>query len=192
MQRASVVASRFGLAHRYAVPERQLSPDAEIVSFRESLTSGGGYALSGRPLALPRLEITRLAGQIAGHCIYDSQLSNARSFLALVRELASFMKSSGGAVLRPESTDESQRRFTFTVMYDLRGTTGGEPDDARGAFQEGVLSGVLSRFFGEAMNVQQVDAWGRGRVLYRYEAVPARMLKRELVGESQQDAGAAA
>lgn len=118
-----------------------------------------------------RLE--KRAGAEAGRLIYDCHLSEARDFGSLLRLLANLLALHGVATLRAEDVDEDGLRFVFTMAEDLDCSGTPATDEAKCRFDEGCLAGILGRFFGRSLDVEEIECWGKGQVACRFETRPS-------------------
>ncbi len=112
------------------------------------------------------------AGAVAGKAIYDNLLDNPADVAELIARLQAVLRSLNVGILRVEKSNLDTREFVLTVAEDL--DCSGLPlmDEAICTFDEGLIAGILERHLGIPFHVKEVDCWGTGDRVCRFEAQP--------------------
>jgi uncharacterized protein len=112
------------------------------------------------------------AGKRAGEEFCRHLLPQTRDINSFVAAVQQAMKDLGIAIFRVESAEYDKSAFVITLAEDL--DCSGLPvcDEAVCVYDEGFIAGLLEGFTGVAFKVKEVDCWGTGDRICRFNAAP--------------------
>lgn len=119
-------------------------------------------------------EIFYKAGESAGKAFYRNVLKKDRDFNAFIADLQEKLKEAKIGILKVEKADMKTMQFTLTVAEDL--DCSGIPicDERICTYDEGFFRGVLFEQTEVEYRVREVDCWGTGARVCRFEAIPEK------------------
>lgn len=109
------------------------------------------------------------AGQHAGKMFCRELINKENNFNDFVAELQDRLKELKIGILRVEEADLDAMNFTLTVAEDL--DCSGIPvcDEQICTYDEGFLNGLLGEYSGKNFDVKEVDCWGSGDRVCRFD-----------------------
>jgi predicted hydrocarbon binding protein len=112
------------------------------------------------------------SGKKAGEEFCRNLLAETEDLNSFVAGVQQVMKDLGMAIFRVESTDSAKGSFVITLAEDL--DCSGLPvcDEQICVYDEGFIAGLLQGFTGREFNVREVDCWGTGDRICRFNAAP--------------------
>ena len=113
------------------------------------------------------------AGKKAGEEFCRHLLPEASDMNSFVAGVQQAMKDLGMAIFRVESAEyEDKGSFTITLAEDL--DCSGLPvcDEEICVYDEGFIAGLLQGYTGKDFTVKEVDCWGSGDRICRFNAAP--------------------
>lgn len=110
------------------------------------------------------------AGYNSGKAIYENLIDEPKDINDLIAKLQKTLKDLEIGILRLESADIEKMRFTIAIAEDL--DCSGLPmiKEAICTFDEGFIAGILESFTDTPFEVHEVDCWGTGERVCRFEA----------------------
>lgn len=109
------------------------------------------------------------AGKSAGIAIYQHLLAAPQDFDAFVAMLQKTLKDLEVGILRVESADVEQKRFTLTMAEDLDCSGLPITNESVCTYDEGVIAGLFEAHFGEPFFARETDCWCTGDRVCRFE-----------------------
>ena len=112
------------------------------------------------------------AGKKAGEEFCRHLLPQTRDINSFVAAVQQAMKDLGIAIFRVESAEYDKSSFVITLAEDL--DCSGLPvcGEEVCVYDEGFIAGLLEGFTGVAFKVKEVDCWGTGDRICRFNAAP--------------------
>jgi hypothetical protein len=112
------------------------------------------------------------AGKKAGEEFCRHLVTGAQDLNTFVASVQQAMKDLGIAIFRVESADSAQGSLIITLAEDL--DCSGLPvcDEQICVYDEGFIAGLLQAFTGREFHVREVDCWGSGDRICRFNANP--------------------
>jgi predicted hydrocarbon binding protein len=112
------------------------------------------------------------AGKKAGEEFCRHLVAETKDLNSFVAGVQRAMKDLGIAIFRVESADYAKNSFVITLAEDL--DCSGLPvcDEQICVYDEGFIAGLLQGFTGREFNVREVDCWGTGDRICRFNAAP--------------------
>jgi predicted hydrocarbon binding protein len=112
------------------------------------------------------------AGKNAGEEYCNNILTQKKDLNGLFAELQHTMKELGIGIFRVESADYEKGSFVVTVAEDL--DCSGIPvcSEQICTYDEGFISGLLLAYSGKDFKVKEVDCWGTGERVCRFQVDP--------------------
>jgi predicted hydrocarbon binding protein len=112
------------------------------------------------------------AGKKAGEEFCRHLLPATQDINGFVAGVQRAMKELGVAIFRVESADYGKGSFVITLAEDL--DCSGLPvcDEQICVYDEGFIAGLLQGYSGQEFNVKEVDCWGSGDRICRFNASP--------------------
>ena len=114
------------------------------------------------------------AGRLAGTHFCKNLLNRKADFNDFIAQLQRVLKEQAMGILRIESADLENRRFTITVAEDL--DCSGLPctGEVVCQYDEGFIAGVLEAYTGEPFNAKEIDCWASGDRVCRFDVRAAQ------------------
>jgi predicted hydrocarbon binding protein len=114
------------------------------------------------------------AGKKAGEQYCTNLLAQNKDLNAMLTELEQTMRDLGIGILRIESADIEKGCFVITVAEDL--DCSGIPvcSEEICIYDEGFIAGLLLAYTGRDFRVKEVDCWGTGDRVCRFQWTPMR------------------
>jgi uncharacterized protein len=115
-------------------------------------------------------EVFFKAGELAGRHYYRNVITRKNTFDDFIMDLQETLKNLNIGILRIESADLNDMKFTLTVSEDL--DCSGLPvcSEQICTYDEGFISGLLSAHTGKPFEVKEVDCWCSGDRVCRFTA----------------------
>jgi len=112
------------------------------------------------------------AGKLAGESFSQENLDIKLSFSEFISQLRKVLIEQRIGILRIEKADLSSKNFVLTISEDL--DCSGLPfvDDEVCEYDEGFISGILKTYFKEDFLVEEIDCWGKGDRVCRFQITP--------------------
>lgn len=112
------------------------------------------------------------AGKKAGEEFCRNVLCQKGDINAMLTELEQIMRELGIGILRVESADLDKGTFVITVAEDL--DCSGIPVCSEDVciYDEGFIAGLLLAYTGKDFDVKEVDCWGSGDRICRFNVTP--------------------
>jgi uncharacterized protein len=109
------------------------------------------------------------AGRLAGIEFCENMLDRRLGFNEFIAQLQRILKEQAIGILRVESADLDNQRFTLTVAEDL--DCSGLPctDDVVCQYDEGFIAGILEAYTGTVFNAKEIDCWASGDRVCRFD-----------------------
>jgi predicted hydrocarbon binding protein len=119
-------------------------------------------------------EILVKAGRLAGIEFCENLLDRQLEFNQFIAQLQRILKEQAIGILRVESVDLDDMRFTLTVAEDL--DCSGLPctDDVVSQYDEGFIAGILEAYTGKAFKAKEIDCWASGDRVCRFDVFMTR------------------
>lgn len=113
------------------------------------------------------------AGQHAGQTFCKELINKNNEFGDFIAELQDRLKQLKIGVLRVEKADADAMNFTLAIAEDL--DCSGLPiiDETICTYDEGFINGILLEYTGQSFDVKEVDCWGTGDRVCRFDVRPA-------------------
>jgi len=101
--------------------------------------------------------------------LYKNVLTKQGNFNDFIAELQRVLKELKIGILRVEKSNMEKLSFTLTVAEDL--DCSGIPvcDEQICTYDEGFIAGILHEYTGKNFHVKEVDCWGSGDRVCRFE-----------------------
>lgn len=117
-------------------------------------------------------EIFFEAGKMAGEVIFDNFLSSSIDEKGLFENVSTFFQKSKIGCFEVLSSRHKKREFIFTLKEDL--DCSGLPSDGetKCTFDEGMISGILGKFYGEPFLTTEISCWGTGEKKCSFRSRP--------------------
>lgn len=114
-----------------------------------------------------------MAGEAAGREFCGHALNIDADFNDFIKQLQETLKDLKIGILRIEKADLETFHFTLTVAEDL--DCSGLPvcEETICTYDEGFISGVLSKYTGQNFAVKEIDCWCSGDRVCRFDVKPA-------------------
>ena len=112
----------------------------------------------------------REAGRLAGEQFYTKFLTGQQKFTDFVSTLQGLLKDMGIGILRIEGGELADGGLVLTVSEDLDCSGLPELDYEFCAYDEGFISGILSKYTGKHVAVRETDCWCTGDRTCRFSA----------------------
>ncbi len=112
------------------------------------------------------------AGKKAGEEFCRHLLAGTRDLNSFVAGVQQAMKDLGIAIFRVESADYARGSFVITLAEDL--DCSGLPvcGEEICVYDEGFIAGLLREHTGREFDVKEIDCWGSGDRICRFQAAP--------------------
>jgi uncharacterized protein len=109
------------------------------------------------------------AGRLAGIELCENMLDRQLGFNEFIAQLQRVLKEQAIGILRVESVDLENLRFTLTVAEDL--DCSGLPctDEVVCQYDEGFIAGILEAYTGKAFKAKEIDCWASGDRVCRFD-----------------------
>ncbi|HMM20963.1 MAG TPA: 4-vinyl reductase [Selenomonadales bacterium] len=114
------------------------------------------------------------AGLLAGKQFYRNAMKEAMDFNDFIQSLQSVLADKGIGILRMETADFENGKYTMSVSEDLDCSGLPELDYEICVYDEGFIAGLLESFTGEKFIVKEVDCWCTGDRTCRFVAEISR------------------
>ncbi|MBT4525340.1 MAG: 4-vinyl reductase [Deltaproteobacteria bacterium] len=112
------------------------------------------------------------AGKKAGQEFFKQLIDKENDFNGFIQQLQDLLSQLKIGILRLEASDMEKHHFTLTVAEDLDCSGLPVTDEEICTYDEGFISGILSEYTGNEFEVKEVDCWGSGDRVCRFEAKP--------------------
>lgn len=112
------------------------------------------------------------AGEQAGRELFRRMVVSRGSFDEFMKECHELLWNLKIGVLKVEEADLENMRFTISVTEDLDCSGLPECDQSLCSFDGGLLKGLLGEHTGTTFRVEEVNCWGLGDRLCRFELRP--------------------
>jgi predicted hydrocarbon binding protein len=109
------------------------------------------------------------AGMLAGNEFFNNLIEERKDFNKFINELQQKLKDLRIGILRIEKADIEQMKFTLTVAEDLDCSGIPVTSEEICTYDEGFINGLLSSFTGFDFNVKEIDCWGSGDRVCRFD-----------------------
>jgi uncharacterized protein len=112
------------------------------------------------------------AGKRAGEQYYHNVLTEKKDLNEFFANIQSTLKELNIGIFRVESSDLERGSFVLTVEEDL--DCSGIPvcSEQICTYDEGFIAGLLQSYSGKDYHVKEVDCWGSGARVCRFNVVP--------------------
>jgi uncharacterized protein len=112
------------------------------------------------------------AGKKAGEEFCRNILTQKSDLDSMLTQLEQTMRELGIGMLRVESADHDRGHYIITVAEDL--DCSGIPvcSEEICIYDEGFIAGLLLAYTGKDFDVKEVDCWGSGDRICRFQVVP--------------------
>jgi uncharacterized protein len=112
------------------------------------------------------------AGKKAGEEFCRNLLAETANLNSFVAGVQRAMKDLGMAIFRVESSDADKGSFVITLSEDVDCSGLPVVDEEICVYDEGFIAGLLQGHTGKDFNVKEVECWGRGDRICRFNADP--------------------
>lgn len=110
------------------------------------------------------------AGKLAGSQFCENMLDRTLDFNGFIAQLQQVLREQAIGLLRIETADMENLRFTLTVAEDLDCSGLPFADDLVCQYDEGFIAGILQAYTGKAFQVKEIDCWASGDRVCRFAA----------------------
>ena len=117
-------------------------------------------------------ELFYTAGKLAGRTIFGGILKDERKDFDLLEEIKDLLLRTRIGLFEVKQYDESTKTFLFVVNEDL--DCSGMPIDGetKCAFDEGLISGILSDYYGIEFETKEIGCWATGEKSCIFRSAP--------------------
>jgi len=115
-------------------------------------------------------EIFYDAGELAGQAFCRNIVTRKDSLNDYINDIQHLLKELKIGILKVESVDKEKLTFTIVVAEDLDCSGLPTCGEEICTFDEGFISGLLSEFSKKKFITKEVDCWGSGDRICRFEA----------------------
>ena len=113
------------------------------------------------------------AGEHAGREFCRELITQKDDFDGFVVQLQELLRKLKIGILRIEEADLTKMTFTLTVAEDLDCSGLPASDETICTYDEGFISGLLSKYTGKEFSAKEIDCWCSGDRVCRFEAKAA-------------------
>jgi predicted hydrocarbon binding protein len=110
------------------------------------------------------------AGRLAGEQFCENVLDRKLGFNEFIAQLQRVLKEQAIGILRIETADLENMRFSLTVAEDLDCSGLPFSDETVCQYDEGFIAGILSAYTGKPFYAKETDCWASGDRVCRFAA----------------------
>lgn len=112
------------------------------------------------------------SGLLAGREYFKKYIGECGSLDDFISKTQESLRNMSIGILRTEQANEKKLSFVLTVTEDLDCSGLSEMDRSVCTYDEGFIAGLFESFTGKPFSVREVDCWGTGDRMCRFEVAP--------------------